>query len=236
MTWGSSFNFFIVVVLGYVAVIQALSALLARRKNVILLGYILTLHNLLLAVGLAIMFLGCLQVIVVEVERSSWLWGGPNHNIDWVLCFPVGKRVASVLFFGLMCTTWASFMSFSTHSSWSSRKDRSFFCMCSIMPWSSSCVIYGHNLCSWFWSSLFSPIPSCMWSCTPDTSFVASTILLLGRKWLPISKLYVPLQFCRFYCHFVAAFQGEEGWWRMIQYVCLTFQWFLQHHFATPFL
>jgi hypothetical protein len=82
MTWGSSFKFFIVVVLGYVAVIQALSALLARRKNVILLGYILTLHNLLLAMGLAIMFLGCLQAIVVEVERSSWLWGGPNHNID----------------------------------------------------------------------------------------------------------------------------------------------------------
>jgi hypothetical protein len=61
---------------------ESLSALLARRKNVILLGYILTLHNLFLAMGLAIMFLGCLQAIVVEVERSSWLWGGPNHNID----------------------------------------------------------------------------------------------------------------------------------------------------------
>ncbi|CAK9855817.1 unnamed protein product [Sphagnum jensenii] len=32
--------------------------------------------------GIDIMFLGCLQAIVVEVERSSWLWGGPKHSID----------------------------------------------------------------------------------------------------------------------------------------------------------
>jgi hypothetical protein len=81
-TWGSSLKFLLAVVLGYVAVIQALSALLARRKNVIPLGYIPTLHNLLLAVGSAIMFLGCLQATVVEVERSSWLWGGPKHSLD----------------------------------------------------------------------------------------------------------------------------------------------------------
>ncbi len=50
-TWGLSLKFLLAVVLGYVAVIQALSAFLARRKNVIPLGYIPTLHNLLLAVG-----------------------------------------------------------------------------------------------------------------------------------------------------------------------------------------
>ncbi len=190
MTWDSSFKFLIVVVLGYVVVIQALSALLARKKNIIPLGYIPTLHNLFLAVGLAIMFLGCLQATVVEVEWSNWLWGGPKHNIDWVLCFLMGNEVHVFCFLVLCVLLERVLWAFSTHSSWSSRKDRSFFYMCSIMPWSLSCAIYGYNLCNYFWSSLFSPISSCMWSCTPYTSFVASTIFLLGRKWSPISRLY----------------------------------------------
>ncbi len=98
-TWGLSLKFLLTEVLGYVALIQALNALLARRKNVIPLGYIPTLHHLLLAVGSAIMFLGCLQTTVVEFERSSWLWGGPKQSIDWVLCSPVGTRVVGAVFF-----------------------------------------------------------------------------------------------------------------------------------------
>lgn len=97
-TWASSPTFVIAVVVGYIAVIQALSALLARRKNPVPLGYLPTLHNLFLALGSAAMFMGCLQATIAEVKRSSWLWGS-RHSADWVLCFPQGTRAAGPVFF-----------------------------------------------------------------------------------------------------------------------------------------
>jgi len=102
-TWGSSLKFLLTVVLGYVALIQALNALLARRKNVIPLGYIPTLHHLLLAVGSAIMFLGCLQTTVVEFERSSWLLGRSKtkHRLSFV--FSCGDTSSRCCFFLVLC-------------------------------------------------------------------------------------------------------------------------------------
>ncbi|CAM6003444.1 unnamed protein product [Sphagnum balticum] len=92
-TWASSPTFVLAAVVGYIAVSQALSALLARRKNPVPLGYIPTLHNLFLALGSAAMFMGCLQATIAEVERS------PRHSADWVLCFPQGIRAAGPVFF-----------------------------------------------------------------------------------------------------------------------------------------
>ncbi len=97
MTWGSSLKFLLTVV--FCRGDPSSQRIACKKKNVIPFGHIPTLHNLLLAVGSAIMFLGCLQATVVEVERSSWLWGGPKQSIDWVLCFPVGTRAVGAVFF-----------------------------------------------------------------------------------------------------------------------------------------
>jgi hypothetical protein len=93
-----SWNVAVSSVVLYLLAVFLLKFLLGYREKPVRLGYVPVVHNLVLAVGSLVMFAGCLNAAVAEVQSSSWLWG-KRHGAEWVLCFPKGTRAAGPVFF-----------------------------------------------------------------------------------------------------------------------------------------
>lgn len=97
-TPAATYEFLVSAVLGYLVLVYSLNALLKLKKSPVSLGPIPVLHNLVLAVGSLVMFAGCLQSLLVEIEESRWLWGRKSGRI-LLLCFPPGVRPVGRIFF-----------------------------------------------------------------------------------------------------------------------------------------
>ncbi|KAJ7536926.1 hypothetical protein O6H91_12G089100 [Diphasiastrum complanatum] len=98
-TWGGAWTVPAASVPLYLFVIFFIKLLFSWRKKPIPLGPIPVLHNLLLLLSSIVIFAGCWQAAVVEIQESRWLWGNSRRGLDWLLCFPLGTRPAGRVFF-----------------------------------------------------------------------------------------------------------------------------------------
>jgi hypothetical protein len=94
----ASYFFMVSAVFIYLFFVYVFNFLLKFKKSAVPLGPIPTLHNFVLAAGSLVMFAGCLQSTLVEIEQSRWLWG-PKSGRMLLLCFPPGTRPVGRVFF-----------------------------------------------------------------------------------------------------------------------------------------
>ncbi|CAM6099961.1 unnamed protein product [Calypogeia fissa] len=94
----ASYHFMISSVLAYLFLVYVFHSLMKLKKRPMPLGPVPVLHNLVLALGSLVMFAGCLQSTLVEIQESRWLWG-PKSGRLLLLCFPPGTRPVGRVFF-----------------------------------------------------------------------------------------------------------------------------------------
>ncbi|XP_002980011.2 elongation of fatty acids protein 3-like [Selaginella moellendorffii] len=97
-TFGASWTFLVASVPLYLSLVLLLKLLLSFRKRPVPLGPVPVLHNMVLVVGSAAMFIGCLQATVIEIQENRWLWN-KKKGLNWLLCFPLGTRSVGRVFF-----------------------------------------------------------------------------------------------------------------------------------------